>query len=339
MRISILSIFFALIFITSCNTGSDKKKALSGQDTLQAAITALSEQIADDESNHALYNERANLYMEDRQFDAALKDINKAVSLAPKVSSYYVTLSDIYLMMGNPENAGEALTNALKIDPSDNVALLRIAKLNLIIREYKTAMEYVKKSLEAEPVNNPGAFFIQANIRLETGDTVGAVNDLKKSVSLDQNNFEAFMQLGELYSMLKDPLAADYYNNALRIKPESKDALYLLGMFYQEKGNYDQAMQMYQKLEKVDTVFKNASYNQGYICLVYLKDFPQAVKHFSDAIAKDPLYTEAWYNRGYAYELSGDYANARKDYKRSLEITTNYPRAIEALNRIDKAGK
>ena len=45
------------------------------------------------------------------------------------------------------------------------------------------------------------------------------VGRLYNQEDIGWNNYEAFMQLGELYSMKKDNLAADYYHNALRIKP------------------------------------------------------------------------------------------------------------------------
>ncbi|MGE5423776.1 MAG: tetratricopeptide repeat protein [Syntrophothermus sp.] len=334
--------FFCLIavslFLLSCGSGKEEKKQITGQDTLQVALETLNKEIAGDGSNPDLYQKRARVYYSTRKFDLALQDINKAISFSEK-PGYYITMSDIYLMMGQPQNASGALTKALELAPGSNEVLLALANLNLIIREYKTSMEYIRKSLEAEPVNNPRAFFLRGLVLLENGDTVSAVEDLKKSAYLDQNNYEAFLQLGELYSMKKDRMAVDYLKNALRVKPGNKEALYLLGMFYQETGKYDQALATYDSLKKVDTSYKSASYNEGYIYLVYLKQFDKAIKCFSDAITKDPTYAEAWYNRGYAYELSGDYANAARDYKRTLEIRVNYQKAIDALNRLDKVRK
>jgi tetratricopeptide (TPR) repeat protein len=68
---------------------------------------------------------------------------------------------------------------------------------------------------------------------------------------------------------------------------------------------------------------------------VYLKDFKKAVQFFTESIKKDPEYAEAYFNRGYAHELAGDYKNAYADYQKSLKIKVNYDKAIEGLNRLD----
>jgi len=273
--------------------------------------------------------------MFESQFELALKDINKAVTLSPNNPAYYLTLSDVYLLMGKPTNSGDALKKALSLDPKNNQALLRMAKLNLIIKEYKTSMEYIRKALDVDPVN-PQAYFTKALVLLETGDTVKAVEDLKKAVDQNQEFFEALMELGELYSVKKDQIAVDYLKNALKIQPKSKEALYLLGMFYQETGQFENAIKTYTTLSKIDTTFRNAPYNMGYIYLVHLKDFKKAIVYFTEALHKDPGYFEAYFNRGYAFELDGQFENAGKDYQKALAIKTNYQKAIDGLNRLDK---
>jgi hypothetical protein len=42
------------------------------------------------------------------------------------------------------------------------------------------------------------------------------------------------------------------------------------------------------------------------------------------------------FNRGYAYELSGEYSKSYLDYKHVLELKANYQKALDGLNRIDK---
>jgi Tfp pilus assembly protein PilF len=60
-----------------------------------------------------------------------------------------------------------------------------------------------------------------------------------------------------------------------------------------------------------------------------------AAKHFTDAINIDKNYAEAWYNRGYCYELMGDVMHAKSDYQQAIMIKANYQRAIDGLNRVD----
>ena len=149
----------------------------------------------------------------------------------------YITLSDVYLGMGKPDNCNEALQKALALEPQNNSVLTRLCKLSLIIKDYKSTFQYAKRALEASP-QNPEIYFTKALALLEKGDTVTAVEDFKKTLDQNQGYYEADIELGELYSMKKDPIAADYLKNAIKLRPNSDEALYMLGMFYQENGKY-----------------------------------------------------------------------------------------------------
>jgi tetratricopeptide (TPR) repeat protein len=144
------------------------------------------------------------------------------------------------------------------------------------------------------------------------------------------------VQLGILYSTARNPLAIGYFQTATKIAPNRREAYYLLGMAYQEQENIPKALETYGNLLAFAPDYKEALYNIGYIHLVYTADYPAAIDYFSRAIALDPKYTDAYFNRGYSHELSGDYGNARNDYQKALEITPNYERSIEGLNRLDK---
>jgi len=139
-------------------------------------------------------------------------------------------------------------------------------------------------------------------------------------VDQDQVYYDAYIQLGEIYSIRKNSLAVDYLKNALKIQPKSKEALYMLGMFYQENDQYDQAIETYMILVKRIQPSKEAPYNIGYIYLVYLKDFPNAVTWFRTHLGRDPGYIEAYYNRGLAYEYMGVMKKLTRITKRPLNF-------------------
>jgi tetratricopeptide (TPR) repeat protein len=325
------------LLLSACQGGSHEasRKAKSGTDTIPARISELTEAIEDDASNADLYNQRAKCYLLDHRFDPALKDINKAITLRGNKTAYYVTLSDIQLLAGKPDLSLDALKKAVGLDPKDTEALLKLSKLYLIIKDYKNCYITVKQLLAIDN-GIAAAYFTRAIALLEQGDTIRAADDLRQAVDRNQQYYEAYVQLGELYSIKKDPLAILYLQNALNIRPQSREALYMLGLFYQNNGQYEKAIATYLSLAKADTTFREATYNIGYIYLVYLKDFRKAATYFTESLKKDPAYVQAVFNRGYAYELAGDYKKAYEDYERALKIEVNYEKAIEGLNRLDK---
>ncbi|MEI6684085.1 MAG: tetratricopeptide repeat protein [Bacteroidota bacterium] len=327
----------AFVILSACHRGGNEaaKNQKPGADSTQAKLETLNKQIEQDGSNAALYNQRAKCYLADHQFDKALTDINKAISQSGGKSAYYTTLSDIYLLMGKPDGSRDALRKAVELNPTDKEALLKLAKLYLIVKDYKNCYTIVKQLLDIDN-GNASAYFTRAIGLLEQGDTIHAVSDLMQAVDKNQQYYEAYVQLGELYSIKKDPMAVLYLKNALNIRPHSREALYMLGLFYQESGQFNNAIVTYQALAKFDTAFREAPYNIAYIYLVYLKDFKKAAAYFSESIRKDPAYYQAYFNRGYAYELAGDYKKAFDDYQMSLKIEVNYDKAVEGLNRLDK---
>ncbi|PLW94221.1 MAG: glycosyltransferase, partial [Marinilabiliales bacterium] len=55
---------------------------------------------------------------------------------------------------------------------------------------------------------------------------------------------------------------------------------------------------------------------------------------FQQALNIDPSYVEAVYNLGRTYEALGLREEAAIKYRQVLELHTNYPLAIEGLNRL-----
>jgi tetratricopeptide (TPR) repeat protein len=329
-----LSIFLVLIALFSCGSPGSKGK-VGKEDSLRTAVAELTKKISASPEDGKLYEERAKLYLALKELNQALNDLNKALQISPRNADLYIVLSDLYLLMGQPQNCEEALQKAVSVDPSSIQANLKLANLYLIIKDYKKVDQYAREVLTLEKSNGP-ARFTRALASLEVGDTARAVGDLMDAVKYNQQYYEAYVLLGELYATRKDPLAAGYLNNALRIRPGSREALYMLGMFYQETGQYPKALGTYEVLSRADTTFRDAPYNMGYIQLVHIGDYPRAVECFTKAIQLDSQYAESWYNRGLSYEQLKDYKKAYSDYQKSLKLKVNYDKAIEGLNRLDK---
>jgi tetratricopeptide (TPR) repeat protein len=337
MRAFIL-VWALLIFsfmLVSCHQVNQKK---AGSEKNQAApptrLDTLNQQVSSDSLDPQNFYLRSRYYLEEKDINNALSDINKAIQLNGKKSDYFVTLSEIYLEMGRMPNCLEALRKAEELDPLNNNALLKLAEAYLIVKDYQNVFGYTKRALDLDKIN-PKAYFLRGFAYTELGDTALAIRNFQAAADQDQHYYEAYLELGALYSAQKNPLAAGYLETATRIAPGRGEAYYLLGLAYQEQGNIPKAVETYQKLLTVIPDFKEAIYNLGYINLVYLNNFNEAIKYFTRAISLDPKYTDAYFNRGYSYELLGDLANARKDYEKALEITPNYERSVQGLNRLD----
>jgi tetratricopeptide (TPR) repeat protein len=331
-------LIFSLI-VVSCHQLNQKKSGSDMNQTLMPTkLDTLNQKVASDSLNPESYYFRSRYYLEQKDINRALADINKAIQLDEKKSDYFVTLSDIYLEMGRMPNCIVALRKAEELDPVNKNALLKLAEAYLVLKDYQNVFGYTKRALDLDKIN-PKAYFLRGFAYSELGDTSLAIRNFQAAADQDQNYYEAYIELGVIYSAKKNPLATAYLEAATRIGPGKGEAYYLLGLAYQEQGNIPKAIETYERLLTVVPEFKEALYNLGYINLVYLHDFKEAIKYFTHAISLDPKYTDAYFNRGYSYELQGDLINARKDYEKALEITPNYDRPIAGLNRLDSMQK
>jgi tetratricopeptide (TPR) repeat protein len=329
-------LLWPVLLTVSCQQPVERKpqKVQPSADSASIEVEALNKQITLDSTNPENYYQRSRYYLEKKEINKALSDIGKAIELNNRNADYYVTLADLYLAMGKIPNCLDALKKAEEIDPENNDALLKLAEVYLILKDYRNSFDYTKKALDHD-LNNPVAYFIRGYAYMEQGDTTLAIKSFQVAADQDQQYYNAYIELGLLYAAKKNPLAMSYLQTAVAIDPDRAEGYYLLGLAYQEQEIIPKAIETYEKLLVVSPEYKEAYYNLGYINLVYLHDFNKAIQYFDKALLLDPGYTDAYFNRGYSYELNGDFDSARKDYRKALEITPNYERAITGLNRLD----
>jgi tetratricopeptide (TPR) repeat protein len=339
IKFSTILIILLIGMLSACNQKgkTTDKEAIHNEptDSIGERLAELNDLLMKNTGNAGLYNERAALYNNMENYREALKDALTSIEIDSAMSDYYVTLADAYLGLGKLQTSLQSLDKATLLDPQNTKALIKLAEINIIFRDYKKALGYIDEVIKLNELE-PMSYFLRGVVLLENNDTLLAIRNFQKSIDVDQDFFDAHLQLGLIFAEKKNKMAIDYFNNALNIKPDQTDVSYYLAMYYQETGGYDEAIKIYESLLLKDTTFYFSLYNIGYINLVYLKDYPKAVEYFTKVIELKPDYTDAWYNRGFAWELQKNPENSRNDYKKALELTPNYKKAIDGLNRIDE---
>jgi len=187
-RTQILAFLLFLFVFNGCHNNPDSDRQLQVSDTGKMPLELLNKKILLDASNPDLYHSRAIFYLSDRQFDKALADINQAIRIDSLKSVYFVTLSDIYLLMGQPQNSRDVLLRTIRINPDDADARLKLAKLYLIMKDYSHCYEMVRQVLLIDN-NLASAYFTRAIGLLEQGDTNRAVADLMQAVDKNQDYY------------------------------------------------------------------------------------------------------------------------------------------------------
>jgi len=333
-----ISVLVPLVFASCRNADKKDKKAVNapteaaGPDS--SNLLVLDKLIRENPKSPALFAKRAALHAGKKNYSQALNDITIALRMDSLKPEYYINQAEYYIFTGEPNSAKKGLNTCLKKFPSNTDALLKLAEIHLYLKEYGQAKLVLKQVLQ---INDELAqlFFLQGLIALETNDTLGAIRNFQVTIDKEPDYYAAYIQAGKIYSNQGNPLAIQYLKSAVDLQPNMYEAHYLLGYFYQEHGSLDEAHQEYEYIiTKIDSTQADPYYNRGYIEMVYKGNYEEAEKWFGKAIYWNPKYANAWYNRGFSYELDGKLAKAKADYQKAMEIEPNFPLAIKGLNRI-----
>jgi tetratricopeptide (TPR) repeat protein len=99
-----------------------------------------------------------------------------------------------------------------------------------------------------------------------------------------------------------------------------------LGMQFDINGDYESAIEEYDKAISHNTNFAEAFDRRG-ISYTKLIKYKRALKDFNKAIELKNSFTDAYSHRGIVYYCLGEFENAIADYDRALELNPNYAKA------------
>ncbi len=337
------SLFFSILFlgfcIASCKNEEVRKDVIvqEAKDTSAFAqqIDSLSAILSKNPKNVPALHQRAKFYFQAKIFGKAYIDMAAVLEMDTTVPEYFLTLADLYFTTGKSGNSKAALEKCLSIDPQNVKANLKLSELYLYVQNYKRSIEYADQALKSD-VNNAKAYFIKGMNFKELGDTTKAISSFRTVIDQEPEYYDAFMQLGILFSIKKNPIALQYLNSALTLRPRSVEAMYSRALIFQENGKYNSAIEDYTHMLSIEPKNRSAHFNLGYIHQEYLKVFDEAIKHYDRAIASDSLYYQAFHNRGLCKERIGNVKAAELDFRAAMKISPNYLPSVAGLNRILK---
>ena len=338
-KIVVLIIFSVVLF--SCKP-ADETVAENSQrtDSLLKVINspelaAINKKILDAPDDASLYNERARIYMQFRQFEDAINDSKRSLRMDSTNAAYYLTEADIFFAANETRNAKDVLENVVKKFPKNTDGLLKLGELYYFVKQYENAFAKINQALKINE-NLAKAYYLKGNIYKEVGDTGKAISSLETAIEQDNKNFGAFLDLGLIYAAKKNALAFEYYNNALAINPVSSDALYAKAKLYQDLGKTKEAVEIYNQILKTNPSHVFSMYNLGAIEFGINKNPLKAIDYFTNAINANPKYAEAYFARGACYQELKDKNNAMADYNMCLQLKPNYEPAVDGLNSLGK---
>lgn len=326
-------VFLIMLFLFSCQQ--------TVQDTTKddpvfklPQLKPISEKLANDPSNATLYYQRGVLLHKMQKDTLALDDFNKAVKLDSTKAEYFSAIGDLMFEHKDLQGSVRWLAKAIQLNPNDPKAHLKLAKMQVFLKEYKNAFAEINTVLRQDAMNAEG-YFLKGIIYKNLFDTTRAISSFLTALQVMPDYKDPIMQLGLLYSYKKNPVALKYFDNAYRLDSKDVSPIYAKGMYYQEQKKYEEAKGFYKECIVKDITFADAYFSMGWI-LMQQDSLTQAKKQYDLATKQNPTNAAAYYNRGLCSELMGNKKEALADYKQALTFDDKYQEAKEAIKRCEQ---
>jgi tetratricopeptide (TPR) repeat protein len=336
----LLVILSAVFFLVSCGNDAtdDIENEVVVQDSTEteqeAEFRAVNNLLKDNINDPVLYLRRARLYMKYDDLSSAVNDLDRAIKVDSLSIDYYLLKAELLKKQDKLNESKIVLDQCMAIDNENIPARIELGWLALIAQNYKQAMDYADAALKRD-VHNAKAYHLKGMIFQETLDTTLAISSFRTAIEQENDYYEAYIQLGLLHFNQPNNLAKEYLKNALRLDSNSLEALYAYGMICQEKGDYNEAIATYHKILTINE-YREPYFNLGFIHQEYLKVYDVAIENYSKAIAIEPKYVDAYYNRALCYEQRDELKKAATDLRHALKLDPQFTYAAVALERVLK---
>lgn len=333
-RKTIFPLLLLMVLLYACGDSTPEETQQNIPLTGNPAIDGLTEALQSEPRNADLYAKRGKAFYDNKGYDEAIVDLTYAIQLDSTQPAYYHDLSDVYLDYFKSRQALQVIQEAAVLFPSDIPTLLRQSDLQLILKQNEESMKTIDQVLKLDPQNAMAYFMFGMNFK-ETGDTVRAINSFQKAVEFDADLVDAWINLGQLYEAIDDPLALRYLDNAVRIAPDDPLVWHAKANYLSNQGNLEEAIDTYRRLIGIDPQYEEAYFNSG---LIYLDmdSLAQAMQQFDLTIKTSPTYIKAYYYRGLTHEMMGQIEAARTDYDQALRMAPDYNKAKAGLVRLSQ---
>jgi len=272
------------------------------------------------------------------QYDLAIKEATRALSLEPAWTDPYYFLAEIFLITKRPQDAENMAKKLLEMNPEDSTAVIQLSKTYqaqqlvgpsiLVLEEFLESYPYqvdVRRELarllarlgrfdESEAafkelvdmvVSDPSLWEEYAQVQILRGKLEAAAGTYQKELEIIPSDYLTRLELAKIFLKLgKKDEARKQADLAKGFSPGRNEVWALSAELYIQDRQYEQARGEYLELLKVEPRNTHAVYNLGLI-EAELKNWEQAQKWFSQIPKNSELDIDArvqviWmlYNQG-----------------------------------------
>jgi tetratricopeptide (TPR) repeat protein len=346
MRIKFVGILiFSLAFACTNSENISPKKTketatLKDSDArladLQRKIDSLSTLNLERPNNIDVLLKRAELYMEVPNPSYAKADVDAAFFLDSSRADVLLSRGEVYYVLNKTRTSRDMWEKCASLFSDDVECRMRMTELYIAVGDFEAALKLINEVLNLEPQRANAIFMKGVIVRDLYADTTLAMQYFQRAIDLKDGNYiEALDMMGVMLAHKQDPMAIQYFKNALELAPNRADLYHKIGLSYTYIDEYNSALEAYEKSLQLNPRNDEVYFNIGFIH-ISLKNYDLAIDNFNKALELREMGVKALYGRAFAYEMRGDVLNARKDYQSCLGMFPDYKPAQIGLERVNR---
>lgn len=162
-----------------------------------------------------------------------------------------------------------------------------------------------------------------------------AIQALEKSIEI-QKDYDTYFELGVCFLLKGIPCGAiRNFVCAIKMKPDSPDAILQLGISHELCEEYDMALMIYQKLIENSPEYIKA-YDYKSSLLMKMDRYKEASGVLSKIMKIDSTYSKAYVGIGICFDKLGKKTGAQRYYRKYLSGPTDPNQVSFVLSRMKK---
>ena len=312
------------------------------------------------------YYKRFRVYLRQKNYKKALRDIEKAVDINPKFKQGLVQRSRVLTTLGRCADAAVSYRAVLALDPTEKTAVREIPRVEKCDAEQSAAREMFTVGDFAGASAKLGSVFevvtgsaelylLRAQCMVELGQHFEALAETGKALKIEKKSLEALLLRGRTYYVLAEhDMALRHYREGLKYDPEHKpiktayrvvkkiDKLFSRGEQELIQDKVVEALADFSAAAQVDpahTAFNKKAYMRQCHCHVHLKNWAGAHAACDAALAIDNDFVDAVTLKAKAYDGAEEYEESMRTWQRAHELNQEDGSIREGFQRAQAALK
>lgn len=320
-------IAFTSIAFVSCNNGTKQNNALS-----RPPYDKIADSINKAPKDAGLYYRRGTLLYSNGEMALAENDLRNAWQLDPK-EEYALRLTTV-LRQKNSDTAIAFLQQALKKLPQSISLNILLAKGYQSKNQLEEALAICNEIIKQFPTQID-ALVLKSELLKQQNKNDEALSVLEQAHSYAPADVDLVHQLAFEYAEAKNPKVLSLTDSLIKVDIEKRHAepYYFKGLYYENKGNYKEAIRYFDEAISHDYNFLDAYLDKGQTYYDQ-KKYADALKTFQFTTTIFPSEALPYYWTAKSQQALGNKDEARLNYQRAYGLDKTLTEAKDSAERL-----